>query len=268
MRDLRQSASYSNYLKSLNWEIINKKSQYVFIKKLPLIGYFVKIQRPEKLDFNLLDSILLQKRIFNIIIEPKSKSDAQLLIKNGFKLSSSPYLPTKSIINNIQSSTTSIFNSFKKDARYCVKKSSGIKVTEAKDLQKFRNFWTKATNNKRYIIPLNQLQSLKRNFGKNSIFFLSEEGHSGGLFLISDKTCYYWIGFTDKTGRKALHQYQLIWKAILWAKKMKCHYFDFEGIFDERFPKKEWVGFTHFKKSFGGKEIEYPGCFVKWRLPI
>ena len=41
---------------------------------------------------------------------------------------------------------------------------------------------------------------------------------------------------------------------------------DFEGIFDERFPNKKWKGFTHFKKSFAGYEVEYPGAFSKFSL--
>jgi lipid II:glycine glycyltransferase (peptidoglycan interpeptide bridge formation enzyme) len=57
----------------------------------------------------------------------------------------------------------------------------------------------------------------------------------------------------------------LVWEAIKRAKKMGCRTFDFEGIDDPRFPIRAWRGFSHFKKSFGGKEIDYPGCFKKAR---
>jgi lipid II:glycine glycyltransferase (peptidoglycan interpeptide bridge formation enzyme) len=49
---------------------------------------------------------------------------------------------------------------------------------------------------------------------------------------------------------------------------MGCKIFDFEGIYDSRFPIKSWLGFTHFKKQFGGNEIAYPGCYIKFRLPF
>jgi lipid II:glycine glycyltransferase (peptidoglycan interpeptide bridge formation enzyme) len=58
----------------------------------------------------------------------------------------------------------------------------------------------------------------------------------------------------------------MVWYGILWGKKRGAKMFDFEGIYDSRFPNKSWLGFTHFKKSFGGKEVEYPGCFVKTKL--
>lgn len=54
----------------------------------------------------------------------------------------------------------------------------------------------------------------------------------------------------------------------MWAKKRGCKIFDFEGIYDERFPNKSWLGFTHFKKSFGGYEVSYPGTYTKTRLEV
>jgi len=52
------------------------------------------------------------------------------------------------------------------------------------------------------------------------------------------------------------------------AKKMGCKIFDFEGIYDDRFPLKSWLGFSRFKKSFGGLEVEYPGAYSKFLLPF
>jgi lipid II:glycine glycyltransferase (peptidoglycan interpeptide bridge formation enzyme) len=69
-------------------------------------------------------------------------------------------------------------------------------------------------------------------------------------------------------GRSTLSQYTLLWNGILWAKKNGYKIFDFEGIFDPRFPDKNWKGFTHFKRSFGGEEVIYPGCYTKLRFPL
>ena len=64
-------------------------------------------------------------------------------------------------------------------------------------------------------------------------------------------------------GKKLFVPTALTWEAIISAKKEGKKVFDFEGIYDERVPNKKWLGFTHFKKSFGGDVVEYPGCFVK-----
>jgi len=73
---------------------------------------------------------------------------------------------------------------------------------------------------------------------------------------------------SNKRGKQLNVPTLLVWKTILIAKKRRMKIFDFEGIFDERFPLPAWRGFTRFKKSFGGEEVEYPGAFIKWRFPI
>jgi lipid II:glycine glycyltransferase (peptidoglycan interpeptide bridge formation enzyme) len=92
----------------------------------------------------------------------------------------------------------------------------------------------------------------------------------GALFTRprESKIAYYWQAFTNSEGRTSLSQYSLLYHGILWAKKQGSRVFDFEGIYDPRFPNKSWQGFTHFKKSFGGYEVEYLGTFVKNRLPF
>ena len=119
---------------------------------------------------------------------------------------------------------------------------------------------------RRYVIPLNNLKNLKNSFNKNCLFLVNKQNTAGAIFLYSNKTVYYWQAFTDKNARKELVQYKIVWEGILWAKKRGAVTFDFEGIYDERFPNKKWKGFTHFKKSFGGSEIKFPGAFSKRRF--
>ena len=94
------------------------------------------------------------------------------------------------------------------------------------------------------------------------------EAKAGAIFLIGDGVGYYWQAFTNKEGRKEQIQYKIVWEGILWAKKRGAKVFDFEGIYDPRFPDKSWLGFTHFKKSFGGYEVEYPGAYTKTVFPF
>ena len=95
------------------------------------------------------------------------------------------------------------------------------------------------------------------------VFITDEKGHSGAIFLKTKDTSHYWQAFTGSEGRKKQIQYKIVWEGIIWAKRSGCKIFDFEGVFDERFPKNSWKGFTHFKKSFGGYEVIYPGMFVR-----
>ena len=91
---------------------------------------------------------------------------------------------------------------------------------------------------------------------------------AGAIFLIGDETGYYWQAFTNSGGRLSKSQYNIVWEGILWSKKTGATSFDLEGVYDERFPNKSWLGFTHFKKSFGGKSIFYPGAYTKNKIPL
>src|SRR3989344_4722536 len=93
MIDIRQSLHYANFLKSQGWIVeslpagkagINNINY--FIRKFPLIGSVLKVQRPERLDLNKVRNLANKYRSFQIVVEPKDESQSELLASNGFKL--------------------------------------------------------------------------------------------------------------------------------------------------------------------------------------
>jgi lipid II:glycine glycyltransferase (peptidoglycan interpeptide bridge formation enzyme) len=272
MVDIRQTPKYANYLSSIGWVVERPAEINYFIKKVPFLGSVLKLQRPEEIRIQKIRDLAKKHRAFQIIVEPKTDLDAKYLVSIGFKLSKSPYLPTKTLQLDLTKSERQLFTGLKKDAKAAIRKidNSGLKFQEAKSTEQFRNEWKKAIGLKRYVPPLEHLEALKKSFGNGYVMYHSSDSpiHDGTIFLLGVKLAYYWQAFTNKEGRKALIQYQIVWEGILWAKKNGAKIFDFEGIYDERFSNKSWLGFTHFKKSFGGVEIEYPGAFVKRRLPF
>lgn len=272
MPDIRQAPEYARYLRRIGWTVETNEGVNYFIKKLPLLGSVLKIQRPEKLDFGFIENLKKKHKTFQTIVEPTLGTNTvteyhiKLLYQHGFKQTKSTYLPSKTLILDLTKPEKEIFSNFQKDAKSAINKNKKTKVEIAKNIKAFRAIWKKAVGNKRYVPPLAHLQALKDSFKENALFLMDNLNSSGAIFLIGDKTCYYWQAFTDKDGRKKQKQYKIVWEGILWAKKNKCKRFDFEGIYDDRFPNKSWLGFTHFKRSFGGKEVVYPGCFVKYNL--
>ncbi len=121
----------------------------------------------------------------------------------------------------------------------------------------------KTVNQKRYVPSLLQLELLKKTFANKALFLIAKDNSAGAIFLTGDKIAYYWQAFSNKEGRKSLAQYKIIWEGIIKLKTAGVKILDFEGIYDDRFPNEKWKGFSHFKKSFGGCEVEYPGTFSK-----
>jgi lipid II:glycine glycyltransferase (peptidoglycan interpeptide bridge formation enzyme) len=82
---------------------------------------------------------------------------------------------------------------------------------------------------------------------------------AGILLLMYKKTAYYWFASSLGIGKKLFAPTLLVWEALRLAQKKGCTHFDFEGIYDERFPKaaESWRGFTKFKEGFGGEKVIY-----------
>jgi len=275
MRDIRQTPQYANYLKKIGWIVERPAEINYFIKKVPVLGSVIKVQRPEEIRISKIRELAKKYRAFQIIIEPKTVLDAKFLTSVGFRLSKSPYLPTKTLQIDLTRSKEKIFKSFKKDARYALKKTESLGIGEIKSIEDFRSAWKNSVGLKRYVPPLSHLISLKQSFKSACVYlvYFDDSNHrseiiGGSIFLQADGIAYYWQAFTNKRGRETLAQYSIVWEGILWAKGRGAKVFDFEGIYDERFPNKSWQGFTHFKKSFRGYEVIYSGCFVKSRLPL
>lgn len=275
MVDFRQTSQYGKYLEAIGWVVEKIDETLVFIRKIPPTPFsIIKIQRPNKLpDLKKVQSLARKYRSFSISIEPKKSINNQQLTINNYRLSKSPYLPTKTIHLDLTQPEKNLFAQMKKDARYSLKKINrsdyNILLYDNKKKQEIKNFyqaWKKTAGWQMLIPSFKNIWALKKSFGQNALFLASVTKTkiiAGTIILMTDQTAYYYYAFTSKRGRKLLAQYGLVWKAIKLAKKRGCQIFDFEGIYDPRFPVKSWQGFSHFKKSFGGKEINYPGCFKK-----
>jgi len=282
MVDIRQSIHFANYLGRLGWTVERIGEINYFIREFPLIGSILKVQRPEEINYDIIVKLCRKYRVFQVILEPSLASGFRSFSHNqlyahGFKLSKSPYLPTKTLQIDLTQTQREIFRHFKKDARNAVKRGGTLNVksySTPDEIRKWRDAWKNSVNFKRYVPPIEQLLNLRKSFPGNYSLFLASHNISGRIIggVLFTRSLhdfgYYWYGFTNNEGRTSLSQYSLLYQGILWAKKQGCKIFDFEGVYDPRFPNKSWLGFSHFKRSFGGYEVEYPGCYTKSRLPI
>lgn len=287
MSDLRQSLSYSRYLQSLGWQVI-KIPQLVYLRPLPLIGSLIKIQRPEgQLNFKKIDTLARKYCALFVKLEPSylSAVSSQLLADNGFFLSPSLLLPAKTILLNLTQSQNQLLKLMSKKTRSCLYRSEKnhltIKQLNPQDITCFYQSFQKFR--KGYLPSSKEFSSLVKAFGQNALLLTvhqhldnsqlrsDQESNSlaGAVFLIDQQTAYYFYAFTSPQGRQKFAQYYLLWQAIQKLKKMGLKTLDLEGISDPRYRfTQKWRGFSHFKKSFGGQVITFPGCFVKYYHPL
>ena len=192
--------------------------------------------------------------------------------------------------------------------RYNIKSGKRLKVKvhsvsgngkSSKDIETFASFWQECALKQRgmFLGQKKEIIELYKAFGgKAHLILASTPFHLGGvrsatsevsiktprmvelknkhnllsgiLMIQTKDIAYYMYAASSDKGKKLFAPTICVWESIKLAKKLGCKIYDFEGIYDERFPLKSWKGFTRFKKSFGGKEISYPGAFVKYRFPF
>jgi len=267
MQDLRQTKEWANYLSSWGWEVEEVDCQEqtkarILIRKFPFTPVsFFKLQRFfGKPNLEKILEIKKRHRVVYSIIEPLSKEG----ILPGYRQLSSYYVPSKTTVIDLSKPINKIFSAFSKTTRNILYKTSSVKIIET-DLKTFYPAWKAAS--KTYVPPYSRINILLSVFGPKAKLLISQcngKPLSGLLLLSSKDTANYFYSWTNPVGRQKNTHYYLIWQTLQDAQKNGLKYFDFEGIFDSRFPNKKWLGFSDFKKKFGGTEISYPGCFGRW----
>ena len=271
MIDLRQSLQYGEYIASLDWRAERINGCQVLFRRLPLIGSLMKTQRPDTIPFGKIDELAKKYRALFVKLEPVQPLNEvvkEQLHRHRYRQDSWPLLATKTVWLNLEKSLRFLRQEMTKKTRYCLRKAEQIKIkigtadNTGKFYENFRKF------GKGYIPKKTQFQALIKAFGQDAIL-LDIKDLAGTLILVHDKIAYYYFAFTSPAGRENFAQYLLVWEAIKLATKRGCRIFDFEGIEDFRYKStRKWAGFSHFKKSFGGEEIEFPGSFIKIYNPV
>ncbi len=272
MTDLRQSREYARYMETQGWKIEGVDGVEVFIKKMPFLPVSVmKIQRFEKeLNWEEVNRLRKQNRVVYVVIEPTRVNGGSRLMEQGYRRVKESYLPTKTLVVDLEKSEERLWQQLSKDTRQKVKKENDVyigEVTKGGGMEEFVNGWKKA--GKGYVLTAKKLKDLKKSFGKKCFILAARGDGSDGMLagivvLMTTKTAYYYFAWTNETGRELGAQYKLVWEGMMKAKDKGMRTWDFEGIEDSRAPRKSWQGFSSFKKKFGGEEISFPGCFERW----
>lgn len=106
---------------------------------------------------------------------------------------------------------------------------------------------------------------LKAGFATLYVCEVSEEGKQvpigASLVYDYDDTRFYAHAATDSEHRKLRAGNILLVQMILDAKASGKKIFDFWGITKSEDPNHPWYGFTQYKMSFGGREVDYSGTY-------
>lgn len=271
--DIRQSPLFAHFMQDIGWNVGKINEQFVYMRKFPLVGFFAKMPRPNPpFLFSELQTFIRNNHIFRFKTSPfipsSSKEFAKLknqFLSHDFKVDNFPFNPTTTIRIDLTQSEEILFKNFTQAKRRAVRRAikNDVTIKEFSDIRTFISIRKKQYFPFGFLVT-HEMEKLWKNFFPENatllLAFSSEKRAIGGIFLLFyDSIAYYWFASATFSGKKLFAPTLLVWEAMKLAKQKGCTRFDFEGIYDERFPKaaKSWKGFTKFKEGFGGKKVVF-----------
>ena len=278
---LRQSGSRVEKLDTNNVAYISRMLLIPFLSRIILL----RVENSGVLD--KVKSLARQHRSIVVRVAPNALLGSQVagewetaLRKFGYQADQAPIAPTKTILVNLQKGDSELLAQMKSKTRYNIhlaqRRGVETKVYEAKDLlneqRVFKEFYSiYAQNCQRIGMSPPKCKDLQRIFSafNENLFIVhaylksGEAGAVAAYFFTSETTSYQFNG-TTLAGRHDFAADLVVWQGFLEAKHRGCNWFDFDGIYDERYPTDEdWKGFSHFKAGFGGEEVSLLGSYIK-----
>lgn len=266
--DVHQSPAFAKFMEGIDWQVEKVGHTNIFIRHFPfpILSRWsvIKVQRFKTIDLKQLDKVAKKHHALLSKLEPISESKLNLVKDNW------PLLPTKTIIIDLNKQLPS-------NTKNKINRASklGLITKRSKDIDLFIRLWQRNAEEKKFWVgSLNRdIQSMYKAFGKNSFIFITYKNNrplSGILITGFEKTAHYFYAFSTTEGRNNWAAYHCLAEAIKFLITSGYRYLDFQGVYNERYPKlrTDWKGFTEFKRRWNGKEVYYPLGFTKFYNPI
>ncbi len=278
-----QSDTWMEFQKAEGFEILHEKGKnYEFsaiLKQTSLGNYLFVPYGPTLKDKKSLNTALAAlknlaktKKCIFIRIEPTIPFSAAEMKRHGAK-KSDHFDPEHTWILDLTQTEDEIAQSIGKNKMRAWKNHAqkGITLRTSKnprDMDIFFKFYETVaakdnfqTNDRKYLE-----NQLKFDFATLYIaYFTDENGKTtpiaATIMYTGDDSCYYAYAGADYEFRKKEAGAILLIQMIHDAKAAGKKIFDFWGITTSESPKDPWFGFTKFKKSFGGCQIDYAGTY-------
>lgn len=266
----------------LGWQVLQLNEDYVYVRKVPLIGSVAKVQRPQIMPtIAQVKSFSKEHGVAAFYLEPSLNTVYDMPHAN-FALANNSFVPAKTIHIDLTSSEQTLLENMKHKTRYNIKVAQRhVVIHKSTQIEEFMRMYNESARGRGMWLPQNsEIGSLWKAFGNKAHLLLAHDTTlllgrgvvkplGGVLLLESPGAMYYMYAGSTKEGKKLFAPTLLAWEAIRLAKKRKKKIFDFEGVYDERYPStKTWKGFTKFKEGFGGEVVEYPQTLAYYKNPL
>lgn len=232
-------------------------------------GPYIISKNAAKKAFKRLQELAKEKSAIFIRIEPQDAKKAEFLLNLPNCKKTIDLNPKETWVLDISFPIGELYSKMKQNTRNLCRNYSkkGITVSvsdDLKDIDYLVKFQEKLAKDKNIgVFSKNYLKTeLKQPFASLYLAKIDEKIVAAALFFDDKNTRYYMQAATDPKYRNLPCSYGILNEAIIGAKAKNLQRFDFWGTAPESAPKDHpWAGFTSFKKSFGGEQVDYAGSY-------
>jgi hypothetical protein len=297
--NFHQTTEHARYLQSIGWivetHIHGSTLVRAYIKRLPLIPIsLMKLQRmtTDSIDWKWVRSLQQKYHVYETDIELDQYSDTppqedEALIAHGYHPVTDYMLTTKTRVVDLSQTETALLQAFKPKTRYNLHLAekhglvstiySATTCLTQSDL--FDRYYDLLALNARRIgmllLPKSWIRAQLEGFGDHAFIVVvtqpdSDAWLAASLFFTSSTTCSYSHNGSTALGRTLMAPTLAIMAGMQEGKRRGLVEFDFDGVYDERYPKQQrrFMGFGRFKAGFGGQEVYFPPMYKQMRWPI
>lgn len=248
---------------------------YLFVPYGPTVKAKDKLEYKERFKLALLalEDLAKKQQAFFVRVEPPFDALDEPEFRKTFRLKKSHDIdPAHTWVLDLTQSEEKIFADMEKEKgrlwRNAYKKGIAIRSTKDPEEIDVLMEMLKKVGSTNHFIPQKRIHlysQMKTGFATLYIADLNGFPIAAALAYDYDGTRYYAHAAADYTHRKLAAGSIVLVQMIVDAKRSGMKSFDFWGITTSKDPKHPWYGFTQFKKSFGGQQVDYAGT---WDLPV
>ncbi len=244
---------------------------YLYCPYGPVLDEKVESGVALKLALDSLAKLAREQQAFFVRVEPTVAVPAEELRKMGLK-KSHDLDPAHTWILDLTNSQESILAGIEKRKlrHWRTHKNKGISLRKTQDPEQITvlTSFLEKLGERDHFNPQKQdhlKKQLAAGFATLYVAELEGEPIAAALIYDYDGVRYYAHAATDEEHRKLMAGTIILIQMIVDARDEGAKVFDFWGITTSEDPKHPWYGFTQYKKSFGGEQVDYAGT---WDLPI
>ena len=245
-----------NFLAQVIFNRLPFKLEYAYVPRGPIV---ISENLDGKFFWDSLKKIKNKNTVF-FELEPEKEISFLKTDKKKYRQ------PQQTLMLDLSQNIENIFSSFHKKHRYSIRlaEKRGVKIKKESSWEGFFELLQKTAQRHNFKIwSRKYYKILWETLGREDMIeiwgaYVSGKLISSNLYIIFGNRITYLFGASDYIRRSYMAPHLMHWSAIREFKEKGFTEYDFWGL-DE----KKFRGVSTFKKRFNGKEIFYPGSFIK-----